>query len=70
MYFEFVVWWWWFFVVSCLVGGGGRWFLVITVYHLTFCLVGVGVVVEVELDCDNFIATNRYYIILSKKSTK
>ena len=26
---------------------GGGWFLVITVSHLTFCCVGVGVVVEV-----------------------
>ena len=29
------------------------WFLVITVSHPTFCCVGVGVVVEVVLGCDN-----------------
>ena len=28
-------------------------FLVITVSHPTFCCVGVGVVVEVELGCNN-----------------
>ena len=33
-----------------MVGGG---FLVITVSHPTFCCVGVGVVVEVGLGCDN-----------------
>ena len=33
--------------------GGGGGFLVITVSHTTFCCVGVGVVVEVGLGCDN-----------------
>ena len=33
-----------------MVGGG---FLVIIVSHPTFCCVGVGVVVEVGLGCDN-----------------
>ena len=39
---------------------GGEWwvvvvggFLMITVSHPTFCCVGVGVVVEVGLGCDN-----------------
>ena len=34
-----------------MVGGGG--FLVITVSHPTFFCVGVGVVVELGLGCDN-----------------
>ena len=33
--------------------GGVGGFLVITVSHPTFCCVGVGVVVEVGLGCDN-----------------
>ena len=34
---------------------GGVVFLVITVSHPTFCCVGVGVVVEVGLGCDNIL---------------
>ena len=40
-------------VLSLWWGGGGGGFLVITVSHPTFCCVGVGVVVELGLGCDN-----------------